>query len=308
MNNITMNIVNTNGNIIDLYLLLIHKLFHHNFVRKYIMTGTPSNACIQCKCNIGIVIKKYLHPLLKLLQDDPELKDFDLTETTKCLNTSVLLMVFMAGKEKGMQVVNQCDTVRVTERHKNGIDNNNVILPYFSKKILSSKFSQRYVYYILLTDGWFKRKDGSDPVYFPGHVFIIEKEKDPITKKPVYYLYQSYINQYDLNGYFNNVKGNNKLRIKDVSDILNKLAYIVNNKTWDATCGAFWKTFTNVDTPEFTDTITEDSIFVCIRSVPLKTCMKNIERYMKDRLATEKSEHRRAELAKLVQSIHESKV
>lgn len=246
------------------------------------MSVSKSSTCI--KCDIGIILRQYLQPLLQLLQKDPELKDFNLSDATKCLNTSVLLMVFMAGKKKGIDIVNQCDTVAVTARHKLGRDNNTAIMQMYSRRILTTNFSQRHLYYILLTDGWFKKKDGGDPVYFPGHVFILEKIRDHESKQPVYFLYQSYINQYDLNGYFLRMNGSNKISREGVSQLLKRLSYIISNKVWDQTCFEHWKGFTNVETHEFLDTITDNEVFVCIRSIPLTTCMKNIEAYIKDRV------------------------
>lgn len=246
------------------------------------MSVLKRDSCI--KCDIGIILRQYLQPLLQLLQKDPELKDFDLSDTTKCLNTSLLLMVFMAGKKKGMDIVNQCDTVAVADRHKQGHDNNRTIMQLYSRRILTNNFSRRHLYYILLTDGWFKKRDGGDPVYFPGHVFILEKIRDQETKQPLYFLYQSYINQYDLNGHFIRMNGSNKISQESVSQLLNRLSYIISNKTWDQTCYEYWKGFTNVETPEFLDTVTNNEIFICIRSTPLTTCMKNIEAYIKDRL------------------------
>lgn len=268
------------------------------------VTTTPlPSKCKTCKCDIGIILKDYLTPLLKLLQGDPDLKDFDLSDTTKCLNTSVLLMVFMAGKKAGMNAVNQCDTVKVTERHMKGVDANHIILPRYTKQILSPNFKRRQLYYILLTDGWFKYGDSRQPVYFPGHVFILEKVKDPVTYEISYFMYQSYINQYDLNGHYTRMNGDNRMTRTDVNILLQKLSYIVGNGVWDDQCCTYWKDFTKVDTPDFKGTVTKDSIFVCIRSVPLVTCMRNIESYVNARIKYSNDDTQRSTLSKILSNV-----
>lgn len=232
------------------------------------------------KCNIGFILKNYVRPLIQTLTND--IRDYYMNLlTTKCLNTAVMLGIFMLGKKKGLEVANYCDSVETKNRHIAEIDNNKSIIADYKIDILKYE-SVRQIYYILLTDGDFKKKDST--IMFPGHVFIIEKIPQLISKTNKYNIYQSYINKYDLKGHFE--KNNKSLVISNAKlvKLLDNLEYILKVHTWDNKCVKAWKDFTFVDTTDLLGSNPKGQLFICIRKSPVKTCLKYIDAYTNTKL------------------------
>lgn len=229
------------------------------------------------KCDLGYIIRKYIHPLMQTLTND--VKEYYMRLlTTKCLNTSIMLSIFMLGRKRGIEIGDYCDTEETRKRHKNNEETNQTILNAFIKNILEPKCTRRILYYILLTDGKFSKGDSSE--FFPGHVFILEKypNKDDL---PYYYLYQSYINEYDLNDY---IKKNNKtlkINYKKAKYIFEGLDYILNVDFWDQKCVDIWKVLTFVDSSNLIGSKSKGEIFLCIRKAYVRDCLKHIEDYTK---------------------------
>lgn len=227
----------------------------------------------ECKrCDIVYILKDYIKPLIQLLSNDLKYYNMRL-ETTKCLNTGVLLMVFMAG-QKGLDAANYCDNSDVIQRQ----DNNQNIISKMQRGILSNKFKNRQIYYILISDGTFQR--GEETLYFPGHVFIIEKMLG--AKTPLYNLYQSYINKYDLKGHFDNNKGTMRVSYDYIKTILSNIGYIVTNGTWDKNCTRYWHMLTKVDASQYEGL--SSNIYICFKGLALQQCAKNIQMYVNAKL------------------------
>lgn len=237
-------------------------------------------------CNLVYIIKDHIKPLMQLLTID--LKQYNMRLlTTKCLNSAVLIMYFMLGK-RGIDLAQQCDTKVVIERHTNGIDNNYSVITALKKDILSKNIKQRYLYYILLTDGHFPKSDPSSnehTIFFPGHVFILEKT--PSDDEGIYFqVYQSYINHYDIKGHFQNNHNSVKMSMNDIAHLMDKLKYILESEKWDNKCVEYWKDFTFVDTSQFKDSHSKNKFFLCYRKSPVKMCLQNIKRFAKQKITT----------------------
>lgn len=251
---------------------------------KYIFDSCTTKDNCQ-RCDIVYVLKKYVKPLMQTLTVD--IKEYYMRLlVSKCLNTAVMLAVFMLGKEKGISIANYCDTEKTRIRHKNNEESNNSILAWFKKDIFSKNIkSHRYLYYILLTDGKFTFEDQTKPyAFFPGHVFIIEKFPSKNGTLPNYYLYQSYINEYDLEGH---VKKNNntlKLDYDRLKKIINGLVYILNVEKWDDNCVDYWKTLTFVDSSYLKDSQCKGNYFLCVKKARVYDCLKYIEEYTAEKI------------------------
>jgi hypothetical protein len=209
-----------------------------------------------------------------------DLKEYNMRLlTTKCLNSAVLIMYFMLGK-KGVSIAQQCDTRAVIQRHTNGEENNYNILNDLKKDVLSKNIRQRYLYYILLTDGHFlvpNQEDDQRTIFFPGHVFILEKTPTP---EGIYFqVYQSYINHYDIKGHYKNNKNSVKMNINEVETLIDNIGYILNAEKWDDKCIKYWKQFTHVDTKEFKDSFSKNRFFLCYRKSPVTACLQNIKTF-----------------------------
>lgn len=232
-----------------------------------------------CKqCDLAYLLKDYVKPLIQLLTND--LQEYSMRlQTTKCLNTGVLIMLFMAGK-KGLNTTMYCDNETVIDRHINGQDTNLAVIRRMAKTILSQRFSNRQLYYVLISDGYFFR--GQEKVYFPGHVFIIEKFTG--NNQPLFYLYQSYINEYDLQGHYKNNNDSLLISNEKVKQMISNLSYILTKGVWDVQCTKYWYDITKVNASQFEGCETRDKVFICFRGIQVKKCADNIVHYVKSKL------------------------
>jgi hypothetical protein len=233
--------------------------------------------CIEdkCKrCDIGYIIKDFLKPLLQAITVHVREYNMRLIET-KCLNTAVAIVFLLFGKRALKHTV-YCDVGNVVSRHQNNIDNSSTIAFKMKKDILRTT-DKRYVYYIMLTDGYFVKPDGNRG-FFPGHVFVIEKI--PWGEKMIYYLYQSYIDNYTFADY---VKIYKSIRInqKKIEYYMEKINDMVNNQIWDADFVKFWKDLTKVDTSNMLNGKPQEAFFVCYRKIRSENCMKNLKEFVK---------------------------
>lgn len=229
--------------------------------------------CLQdkCKrCDIGYIVKDFVHPLMQAMT--VYLKEYNMRLIkTKCLNTSVMFYNLFFGKD-AYQHTSYCDVHNVVLRHQSGADNNIDIATRLYKDV-TRKTKYRYVYYIMLTDGYFVKPDGSK-VFFPGHVFVLEKI--PWGDSVHYYMYQSYIQEYDFSGYFEKNNKSIKLSAEKVEYFMKKINDMVNTRIWDSEFVKFWKDMTKVDSGQFVGSSPENAFYVCYRKLKRNDCMKNI--------------------------------
>lgn len=233
------------------------------------------------RCDVVYIIMKYITPLLQCLTNDIREYNMQLI-TTKCLNTAVSLMYFLLGN-KGVQKATYCNSNTVVDRHKSGEANNKDIMRKMKKVILNKNIKKRYVYYILFNDGYFPiTKDGQESSsYFPGHVFLMERNQDE--DGSFFNIYQSYINKYDLLGFYDKKK-TFKYSMEDTRDIILKLEYILDADTWDKNCVQYWKDFTHVDTSNIQGSRHKGHLFVCFTYDKVKVCVDNIKKYVDEKL------------------------
>lgn len=229
--------------------------------------------------NIAHVIGPHIKALIQLLSNDFPQYNMKL-QTTKCLNTGILLCLSLLGT-KGLEIVNYCDSNLTTTRHKQGQDDNIEIFKKLQKQLFSKRERRSQLYYILLTDGYFP-KQGTVNVYFPGHVILIEKHFDRVLNQHVYVLHQSYINEYDLHTFAKTSKTQfNKDEIaKHISGI--KLA--LTSPTWTAYVADAWKSLTNVDTSSFLTSHSQQNFFMCFQKYQFSTCVKPLKTYINNKL------------------------
>jgi hypothetical protein len=238
------------------------------------------------KCNIGYLIKGHVKVLLQALTNDYPEYNFRL-QTTKCLNTAVMLVLFLVGK-RGLALANACDTREVIKRNNDGVDNNNDVVQALKTQLFSKKEKKRTIYYILLSDGHFEKQGQSTNVYFPGHVFVLEKVWDSMNKKHFFNFYQSYINRYDLKQHVKHNKGL-ELSFEKATLLIDNLEHVLSSPLWDNESAKRWKDVTFVDTPEFLNSKSHNKFFLCFRKAKSDICLRNIERYVKAKLRTLKN-------------------
>lgn len=246
------------------------------------MNICTDNTRIQCTtiCNIGFIIKHHVKCIMQLLTND--LPQFNIRlQTTKCLNTAVMLMQFLLGN-KGLKIVDACDTRDVIDRHKSGIEHNDTIIQELRKQIFSKREKSRTLYYILLSDGYFPGKDVNNndiQKYFPGHVFILEKIYNVSTKQHIFYFYQSYINKYSLTEHIEMNKGL-KISHKRAEELINDLSSVLKSKTWNNDNVKKWYDMTFVDSSDFLETQSHQQFYLCFRKAKTTDCLDRLQKYL----------------------------
>jgi hypothetical protein len=193
---------------------------------------------------------RYLIAIMQVLS--VEIKTYNIgMKTTKCINTAIML-TYILSKSTEYNKIMRCEVGAINARYarlKAPIAVKNKILMEMKNDLENKNDPQRYLYYIILTNNTMARVDNSksEPTaFFPGHVFIIDKQNDGAGNYS-YRIYQSYVNKYDLTGHYrinNNTTSLNKLRIKD---IIAGIDHIINN-TWDEIAVQFWTRLTGIDT------------------------------------------------------------
>lgn len=233
--------------------------------------------CIKdkCKrCDIGYLIKDYIKPLMQSMT--VEIKEYNMRLIeTKCLNTAVMFFVLFFGM-KALKHTAYCDVHNVVERHKSNEDDNVKISSNMYNDILR-KTSKRHVYYVMLTDGYFTKPDGSR-VFFPGHVFVLEKV--PWGDNMFFHIYQSYIQQYTFGEFVDKYKSI-KLSEQKMRYYLSSIMNMVVNRVWNEAFIKFYKDMTKVDTSHMLNGIPDNAFYVCYRKVPHHHCVKNLNGFVK---------------------------
>ena len=211
-------------------------------------------------------------------------------KTTKCLNTAVMLVYILSEKIYIKQNVDYCDTDNINKRF-NTIREQNLDTMEEKKKILDDldkdikipETNTRFFYYVLMTNTKMKKKKrkskldmSKDYEWFPGHVYIIEKHTD-CKDKLKYKIYQSYINEYDLNGHYK--YNNNSVNLRsNIKTIVNGMKNILLKKKWNKSAVNFWNKLCYIDTTNLVGCETE-YINICYTKIPIKNCYKNLERF-----------------------------
>jgi hypothetical protein len=244
------------------------------------MTSKHGSRSCTSYCDIGYVIKDHVKLLMQLLTND--LPQFNLKlQTTKCLNTAIMLMQFLLG-DKGIKIANACDTRGVIARHTQGQEDNNVILTQLTKQLFSKREKSRTLYYILLSDGYFEKDLLSQAKYFPGHVFILEKIYDSDINDHIFFFYQSYINQYTLNEHIQMNKGL-KVSKSRAQQLINDLTHVLTSKTWDKDNVRRWYDMTFADSSDLLNSKSQQKFFLCFRKAKTTTCLQRLEKYLKSK-------------------------
>ena len=224
----------------------------------------------QNRCDLGYIIQNHMEFLMDIFRD--ELAEYNMTNTTKCLNTAVMTLYFFLG-ENALKHTRFCDVQTVQKRYATEGDTS-------FQKVLDfvcslRKNSGNRLYYIMITEATLPHMDGTGAQgNFPGHVFVIDKSPGP-----KYNIYQSYINSYSLNGAI--ARNNNSMEI-DVQDLIKNLLHMFENGVWDDQIDAFWQRLTFVDEGLKNHIIT-GHIFFCYEEVPRTQCASKMIQLLKNK-------------------------
>ena len=192
--------------------------------------------------------------------------------TTKCLNTAVMLTIILLGESK-IKHIKKCDVSNTIQRHINKEDNNLVILEQLRKTLLRKNSKYSTMYYIMLTDGNMYNM-ANDKIYFPGHVFLVEKNVDG-----GYYIYQSFIQKYSLREFIKSNKCSSFRRedVKNMCSFFSK--FLRNDYKWDDIAIQEWCKLTSVDTSKF-KTFDTNNIYLCFKKFTVRNIKKKLESFV----------------------------
>jgi hypothetical protein len=183
------------------------------------------------------------------------------------------------GFSKGTSAAHYCSVSSTRQRYDNGQQSNEQVIQMLKKSLNKKTSKKRNLYYILLTDADLPHPSKS--IYFPGHVFILERSWDD-----KYLLYQSYINEYDLNGHV--LKNNHSFSVNSVQvkEIIDYLEYIlVKTDRWDEKCVHAWKAFTHVDTSSWLNAeCGNDKILICAYESDTDDCFEVLKSYIASKI------------------------
>jgi len=190
----------------------------------------------------------------------------------------MVLFFFLGSKAKSRASV--CDSLKLRTEYLAGKVNTMLKLEAFKKQVL--KYSKnRYVFYVMINDGDLRK--GNDNIYFPGHVFVIEKY--PVDDKNTgYHVFQSYINQYDLKGYLNKAGNTFDYTHDEMKHLLGNLHTFFSKPVWDNDCVDIWSKFTKVDSSEFIGAQHQKVLSLCYTRDKLTHCLEKISNYTKAKL------------------------
>ena len=213
-------------------------------------------------------IRQGIEPFLQLMSVDLGGRFHTGLIKTKCLNTAVLVM-YLAGGEKGLREAFTCNVDKVIPRYANVFPKSTLDASHVGRIVSTLSSSSRKLedvylskmigefggpsragklHYIMLTDSDMKLVNSTDneTKLFPGHVFVIEQ------RGKEFHLYQSYINAYDMD---------TQVRMKNmyttersqqwVDRFCTDLEHFVHAKVWDKRCASFWTFLTHTDATGF---------------------------------------------------------
>lgn len=244
----------------------------------------PKPSMQQCQqCNMVQIVGRHIHFLLKLFLND--IGSYKLKHVTKCLTTAVLIMYLYIG-QNAIDKLEHCNVPMILDRYKNTKVNQNMSVIRNIKNNMFNLDKERKLYYFVLTDGHMSKGVLRQPVYFPGHVMVIEKFFTCDNKYPFYYLYQSYINEYNLNDWFLRSGGSPIITMSKMRQLMSQFEYLLQSKVWDTACEEFWSALTGLEKAEtFIDCEIENKILLCSYVVTIDSCTQ----VFKDLLLAKKS-------------------
>jgi hypothetical protein len=240
---------------------------------------------------------------------------YDFADKTKCLNTAVAVLTMYLG-DRAKQYTRSCDVQEVAKRandlkeylqKKNEfliINHNSLLVKTFIKDFFSDR-SERYLYYVMITDAWVDTDPKSTTILFPGHVFVIEKHvyrrKDQ-TKAFNYKLYQSYITYYDLQGHYQQNSNSFRVSKDKLFGFFKALDTMYETGIWSDELSKHWQAVTHVDEKRFNGYVFKDVCNFCYKRIPISQCTSTFIDMVKNELKQSTSESERSRHALILKS------
>ena len=230
-------------------------------------------------CDIGYLVKPHIRAIMQLLT--VRLPDYGMhMMTTKCLNTAVMMMYLFLG-EAARAPTKHCDTRVIRERNQGQMSNprDREIARQLCRDVLDPAAAGVHtLFYVMITDCDVPLESApSRTVYFPGHVFVIERvpAMSP-NEHGRFNLYQSYINQYSM---AEHIDRHDALPVgkQAMKRHLDGLAALTESRLWTEKTTAFWKELTSVEATQFEGHVIEGNLMMCYQRVVPEGCVRKLQ-------------------------------
>lgn len=222
-------------------------------------------------CDIAYVIKDHLPAIFQLM--NVEIPSYHIQlQTTKCLNTAVIMLYLFAGVD-ALEDTAFCDVPNVRKRATTADFSFNVWTALRAELLREpSPNLPRMLFYVMLTNGYLPSTiDPRKKIMFPGHVFVLERMHGGTR----FNMYQSYIGHYDLSGQIDLAKSLSMSR-KRMTQVVDGLGRVVMKEVWDDAATRDWKTVSLVDESRFLGHAVLGNISLCFRTVTTDSCVEHL--------------------------------
>tara|TARA_B110000259_G_scaffold185321_1_gene234091 strand:+ start:5934 stop:6848 length:915 start_codon:yes stop_codon:yes gene_type:complete len=242
--------------------------------------------CQYKECEVSYLVMKYLEPLIQLFSGT--ISEYNMQmKTTKCLNTAVMLTYILGGSDK-LKKIQHCEVSKINKRFEkksNKLKHKTEIFNKLKSDLSKKNIRKRYFYYILITNTYMDRsrlinKNLSDTQFFPGHVFIIDKYPVCKNENAKYNIYQSYIDKYDLKGFYKKNRNSMNLKNNNIDFLLSGINNIISNPVWNQESVDFWNDFTFVNTDNLLNYKT-DKLNLCYSKIRIDYCYREFQSFIK---------------------------
>lgn len=222
-------------------------------------------------CDVAYLIKDHLPAIFQLMNKEVPSYHIQL-QTTKCLNTAVIMLYLFAG-ESALDATAFCDVPNVRKRATTAEYSDNVWLDMRAQLLAEPRPDlPRMLFYVMLTNGDLPSKsDPAKKLMFPGHVFVLER----LHGGRRFNMYQSYIGHYDMSGQIDLAKSLGKSR-EAMTTVVDCLGRVVRKDVWDEEATRDWKEVSLVDESRFMGHLVRGNICLCFRTVTTNSCVDHL--------------------------------
>ena len=239
-------------------------------------------------CDLGYLIQDHLPALMQLMTYDQ--RSVMTTETTKCLNTAVMITHLMLGPERAAPVTAACDVHVVRRSALAGKHPGNPAVAASLKERVLMTGGKRAIFYVMITDAAamplepaampLKLQPAAVPTqHFPGHVFVVER-----LPRGTFNVYQSYIRSYSMAGHLDRWRKSLSVSRARMTKLLEGLSVLGGSRVWDAPCTAFWQDLTGVDESRFEGYALTGHVHLCFQEVESDSCIGNLRKFVDSKL------------------------
>jgi hypothetical protein len=159
---------------------------------------------------------------------------------TKCLNTGVIICILVLGTK----FFETCENDHVNAMSSKYRRRSAARVKTLVKQLTADRAYSQF-FYVIFTDGEFvcNTNSKSNVVFFPGHIFVIEK----LPHMQGFLVFQSFINEYEPGDIDKGCRYFDHADMLQVCDVMHSL-YSGTQPTWDARLRKNFAAFTGVET------------------------------------------------------------